>query len=146
MDKNIVIIDAENMIMGRLASIIAKRLLEGEKIFVVNVEKAVVSGNPQSVINESKKLLNLRTLRNPSRGPKIHRSPSMIFKNVVRGMLPKDNKRGLKAIRNLKVFIGFPEKYKNYNVIRFEEIDAKSLSGKYIYLIDIAKQLGWTGG
>lgn len=146
MDKNIVVVDAENMILGRLASIIAKRLLQGEKIFVVNVEKSVVSGNLQSVIEENKKLLNLRTLRNPSRGPKIHRSPSMIFKNAVKGMLPKNNNRGREAIKNLKVFIGFPEKYKNYNVIKFENINAKNLSGKYVYLIDISKQLGWTGG
>jgi large subunit ribosomal protein L13 len=144
--KNVVtLIDAENMILGRLASIVAKRLIEGEKVFVVNVDKVVVSGNPQSVFEEYKKLLNLRTLRNPRLGPKIHRSPTMIFRRVVAGMLPKDNERGRKALRNLKVFMGFPEEYKHYPVIRFKEADARNLSGKYVYLIEISKQLGWSG-
>jgi large subunit ribosomal protein L13 len=141
----ITVIDAKNMILGRLASIVAKRLLEGETIIVVNVDKVVVSGKPQSVFEEYKKLLNLRTLRNPRRGPKIYRSPDMIFRRVVAGMLPKDNERGRKSLRNLKVFMGFPEVYKRYNAIRFKEADAENLSGKYIYLIEISKQLGWSG-
>ncbi|MEM2907188.1 MAG: uL13 family ribosomal protein, partial [Candidatus Odinarchaeota archaeon] len=32
------IIDATNAILGRLSSIIAKRLLEGEKIIIINAE------------------------------------------------------------------------------------------------------------
>jgi large subunit ribosomal protein L13 len=142
----ITLVDAENMILGRLASIISKRLIEGEKVFVVNVDKVVVSGNPQSIFEEYKKLLNLRTLRNPRLGPKIHRSPNMIFRRVVAGMLPKDSERGRKALRNLKVFMGFPEEYKHYPVLRFKEADAGNLSGRYVYLIEISKQLGWSGG
>ncbi|RLI06236.1 50S ribosomal protein L13, partial [Candidatus Bathyarchaeota archaeon] len=38
------VIDASGLILGRMASIVAKRLLEGEQIEIVNAEKAVVSG------------------------------------------------------------------------------------------------------
>ncbi len=37
------IIDANNMILGRLASFAAKKALLGEKIDVINCEKAVIS-------------------------------------------------------------------------------------------------------
>ncbi|MCS7097123.1 MAG: 50S ribosomal protein L13 [Candidatus Methanomethylicia archaeon] len=144
-NENTIVVDAENMILGRLASMVAKYLLEGKTIYVVNIDKAVVSGKPQSIFEEAKKILNLRTLGNPDRGPKRHRAPNMIFREIVWGMLPKHNRRGREALRRLKIFLGFPENYRNYKIVRFKEADVKRLSGKYVYLIEISKQLGWTG-
>ena len=43
------IINAEDAIIGRLASIVAKRLLSGEQIVIVNAEKALISGKPGSI-------------------------------------------------------------------------------------------------
>ncbi len=39
------VVDASGLILGRAASVIAKRLLNGESIVVVNAEKAVVTGS-----------------------------------------------------------------------------------------------------
>ena len=47
--SSVTIIDASNLLLGRLASIIAKRLLSGEEIIVVNAEKAVISGNRENI-------------------------------------------------------------------------------------------------
>ena len=44
-----IIVDATNQILGRLSSIVAKKLLEGYKVIIVNAEKAVVSGEPKRV-------------------------------------------------------------------------------------------------
>ncbi|HML26713.1 MAG TPA: uL13 family ribosomal protein, partial [Methanomethylovorans sp.] len=46
------IIDANGLILGRLASDVAKRLLAGEKIDIVNAEKAVISGSRLDTIAE----------------------------------------------------------------------------------------------
>ena len=46
------IIDASEWIMGRLASSIAKELLNGENVHVINAEKTVISGTKQMVFNE----------------------------------------------------------------------------------------------
>jgi len=35
------VIDAKDLVLGRMASAVAKRLLNGEKIIIVNAEKAV---------------------------------------------------------------------------------------------------------
>ena len=39
------IIDASECIMGRLASSVAKTLLKGEEVHIVNAENAVISGS-----------------------------------------------------------------------------------------------------
>ena len=46
------IIDANGLILGRLASDVAKRLLAGEKIDIVNAKKAVISVSRSDTIAE----------------------------------------------------------------------------------------------
>lgn len=142
---NLLLVDAENMIFGRLASIVAKRLLNGERIVVINVEKAVLSGRKSSVLKDFKSFFEVKTLRNPVRGPKRDRFPDRLFRNAVRGMLPKHNSRGLAALRRLRVYIGCPEEFKGLKATHFREADASRLGGSYIYLGDVAKELGWKG-
>ncbi|MEM5883109.1 MAG: 50S ribosomal protein L13, partial [Candidatus Aenigmatarchaeota archaeon] len=91
------IIDAENQILGRVASKIAKKLLEGEKIIVVNCEKAVISGNPRYTI---KKYLEKIERGDPKHGPFFPKTPDGIFRRTVRGMLCWDRAKGRKAFKN----------------------------------------------
>jgi len=132
------IIDVENQILGRVASEIAKKLLEGEKVFVVNCEKAVISGNPKYTI---KKYLEKIQRGDPKHGPFFPKTPDGIFRATVRGMLPWDRAKGRKAFKNLKVFIGIPEELKNK---KFEKIgkDANKLKCKYITLEELSLALG----
>ena len=47
------VIDANGLILGRLASTVAKRLLSGdEEIHIVNAEKAVISGSRASTLRD----------------------------------------------------------------------------------------------
>lgn len=145
MNGEFIVINGENMIMGRLASVIARKLLEGNRVVVVNVEKIVISGNKRSVVREYKEMLEIGTLRNPMRGPKHFRRPDNIFKDVVRGMLPKNNYRGREALKRLKVYIGFPEEFKRYKPISVPEADAGRLGRKYVLLGEVAREIGWKG-
>ena len=43
-----VVVNAEGLILGRMCSKIAKRLLNGEVIIIVNAEKIVISGKKKS--------------------------------------------------------------------------------------------------
>ncbi|RLE55764.1 MAG: 50S ribosomal protein L13 [Candidatus Methanomethylicota archaeon] len=139
------VIDAENLIMGRLASVVAKRLLAGERIVIVNAEKAVISGKKSSIVKEYKSMLEIKTLRNPKRGPKHFRRPDRILRDVVRGMLPKHNYRGRAALKRLKVYIGFPDEFKKFKVEKIVEADASRLRGKYVFLGEVAREIGWKG-
>ncbi len=141
-----VVIDAEGAILGRLASVVAKLLQEGFRVYVVNADKAVVSGDRLMVIKSYHIWLEIKTLRNPQKSsPKRPRSPEAIIKRAVKGMLPKDNWKGIEALKRLKVFVGIPKELKNKEFIRIPEADKSRLRGDYITVAEIAKSMGWKG-
>ncbi len=141
-----IVIDASNSILGRLASVVAKMLLMGYKVTIINAEKAVVSGEPKKVIESYKLLFRVKTLRNPYKtGIRRPRTPERLIKYAVRGMLPKNSPRGKKALKNLRVYVGVPEEVKGKEVKVIREASADRLKGKYITLGELAKQLGWKG-
>ena len=133
------IYDADNQILGRMSSVIAKQLLEGEKIMVVNCEKAVLSGNAKS-----KKEFYLHRVQrgDPIHGPFFPKQPNNIFRRTVRGMLPWDRTRGRNAYKNLKVFIGVPEEFKDKAFEKISDADAVKLKRKYIRLADVSAAVG----
>ena len=136
------IYDAENKILGRLASIIAKKLLEGEEIIVVNCEKAILAGDPKAKV---KKYLERIWAGDPKKGPFFPRYPNEIFRRTVRGMLPWKKKKGREAFKRLKVFIGLPDEFKNKELINVKEVDASKLDKtkcKYITLEELSLQIG----
>ncbi|MEM3440894.1 MAG: 50S ribosomal protein L13, partial [Candidatus Bathyarchaeia archaeon] len=128
-------------IVGRMASIVAKKLLNGEKVIVVNAEKAVLSGKKKSRVSEAKEFLEVGS---PGRGPLHYRRPDRILRKTVRGMLPFKQPKGKMAYKRLKVFIGVPEDLKGKQMITFEEAQAAKLRGPYFTLGELAKEIGWT--
>ncbi len=134
------IYDATNKILGRLSSIIAKELLKGQTVYVVNAEKAVISGNPKHIIE---KYLERRRIGDPHKGPFFPRYPDAIFRRTVRGMLPWKKAKGRAAYRRLKVFIGVPKELEGKEFINVEEVDAKKIKRtKLITLEELSLQLG----
>ena len=59
------IIDATDLILGRLASFAAKKSLLGETIDIINCENAVVTGNKVLTFDEYKNKIK----RGPCKGP-----------------------------------------------------------------------------
>ncbi len=146
MDNKVLYIDASEQILGRLASIVAKKLLEGYRIHVVNVEKIVISGDKKRVVDGYKLLFEVKTHYNPyKQGIRRPRSPHNIFKRTVRGMLPIDKPRGREAYKRLKAYIGVPPEFRNKEFIRFREADVGRLKNRYVYLGELARELGWKG-
>lgn len=134
-----IIYDAENQILGRLSTRIAKQLLEGEKIIVVNAEKAVISGDPKVTLREYLQKIHRG---DPKHGPFFPKQPDKILRRTVRGMLPWHKPKGRKAYKNLKVFIGIPEKLKDEKFENVESADVKKLKCKYMKLGDLSLALG----
>ncbi len=143
----VIVVDGTNQILGRLASIVAKKLLEGYSVVVLNVEKVVVSGVPKEVVKAYKRtVLGVKSHHAHRLRPKRPRSPIRLFKSAVWGMLPKHNARGRNAYRRLKAYIGVPEEFQGVETVRFPEADASRLSRSYVQLARIARELGWKGG
>ena len=53
------IIDAKNLVLGRLASYSAKKALLGEDVIIVNSEKAVISGGRKEVVGRYKRKIKM---------------------------------------------------------------------------------------
>lgn len=136
------VINAEGLILGRMASAIAKRLLKGEKILVVNAEKAVISGKKKSKFMEAKEFLEVGY---PEKGPFHYKRPDRILRRTVRGMLPYKQPKGKQAYKRLKVFIGIPEELKTREMETIEEAQAKKLTCPYFTVGELAKEIGWSG-
>jgi len=101
-------INAENQILGRLSSIVAKMILQGDQVYVFNAGKAVIVGNPKAVIEEYKAK---RARGDPYHGPFFPREPDRIFKRTVRGMIPHRTPKGSEAFKRLKVFNTIPSEF-----------------------------------
>lgn len=133
-------IDAKGLVLGRMASIVAKRLLNGERIHIVNAEEAVISGRRLSILRESKEFLQVGHFR---RGPLHPRRPDMIVKKAVRGMLPRKKPRGQEALKRLRVHIGVPQELRDREKETMPEVDARNLRGPYIRVSELARNIGW---
>eukprot|EP00914_Ancora_sagittata_P001636 GHVO01004023.1.p1 GENE.GHVO01004023.1~~GHVO01004023.1.p1 ORF type:complete len:217 (+),score=27.97 GHVO01004023.1:44-652(+) len=107
-----ILIDGKGHLLGRLASVCAKQLLNGQPIMVVRCEDLIISG---SLFRNKLKFLDFlrkRSNSNPRKHSHIHyRSPAKIFWRTVRGMLPHKKKRGAMALADLKTFEGIPEQF-----------------------------------
>nr|CAH7750875.1 unnamed protein product [Callosobruchus chinensis] len=106
-----IIIDGRGHLLGRLAAVVAKTLLEGNKIVVVRCEQLNISGNFYRNKLKYLSFLRKRCNVNPARGPFHFRAPSRIFWKTVRGMLPHKTERGKQALRRLKSYEGIPPPY-----------------------------------
>lgn len=137
------IIDAKKLIMGRLASTVAKDLLKGEKIVIVNAEKSIISGSRKSILEKYAHRMARRSIINPQRfGPKFPRRPDGILRRAIRGMIPYKTTRGRDAYKRLKVYVGIPEEYED-KTTTIKGLDLSKLEvSKYIEVGEVSKYLG----
>lgn len=145
MSSTFTIIDATNLITGRLASVVAKKLLNGETVAVVNAEKAVLSGKRLTKLKEMELFFEIVGRGNPKYGPRHPRRPDTMLKRVIRGMLPRDKPRGRSALKNLRVYVGVPPAANGKRFLTIEEASATKLRCSYISLGDVTKEIGWKG-
>ena len=140
-----IVVDATNCIAGRMCSHVSKLLLQGNRVTVVNAEKAMLSGNRYSTIGLYKEHLEINSVTNPIHGPFHPRRPDTILSKMVRGMVPKRKPSGMEAHRRLRVYIGIPEEMKSAKMESFADSKITKPEAYYISVGEIAKQMGWKG-
>jgi large subunit ribosomal protein L13 len=137
------VVNGEGLILGRMCSKVAKRLLNGEQIIVVNAEKIVISGKRKSKVAEAHKFLEVGA---PERGPFHSRRPDRIVCKTVRGMVPWRLPKGKNAYKRLKVFLGVPQELKDRKMETIEQANAAKLTGPHFTLGELAVAIGWNQG
>jgi large subunit ribosomal protein L13 len=141
--KSATIISADGLIVGRMASIVAKRLMSGEEVVIVNAEKAVLSGKEKNKVTKAKEFLEVGS---PRRGPFHYRRPDRIVRRTVRGMLPFKQPKGKQAYKRLKVFIGTPDELKDQKTETLMHARADKLTCPHFTVSEFAREIGWNPG
>jgi len=124
------IVDASNQVLGRLSSEVAKKLLNGEEITIINAEMAIITGNPKDI---EENFMRKKKMGDPHHGPYYPKTPNGILRRSIRGMLPYKKPRGREAFKRLKVYVGNPNNLKGEKITKEKnEIECKYLTLKKI--------------
>ncbi|KXA91899.1 50S ribosomal protein L13 [candidate division MSBL1 archaeon SCGC-AAA259E17] len=136
------IVDATDLVLGRISSQIAKELLEGKEVTVVNADKAVISGRKKSTLSEYDAWTEIRSLVDPNQGPFHPRSPGSLIRKTVRGMLPMKKQRGRSAYDRLEAHSGIPSELEDEEMETFPEANVSQLdTRRFIRVGELSKHL-----
>jgi large subunit ribosomal protein L13 len=134
------IINAKDLILGRLSTHVAKEALLGTKIQIVNCQDAVIVG-VKSVVFSKYKTRQARTT--PIKGPFIPKTADRFVKRSIRGMLPYKKERGREAFKRIKCFKAIPESLRDKELKTFENINIHNTKNiNFVKVQDICTQLG----
>jgi len=123
------VIDGDSLILGRLASMVAKRLLAGEAIDIVKM-----------IIDTEKEFLNVG---GHGKGPIHYRQPHRMVRRTIRGMLPHRKSHGRDAYRRLRVHIGVPRELEAAEKQSIPEVHSSNLNRRFVTVGEIAEAIGW---
>ncbi|MDE1768255.1 MAG: 50S ribosomal protein L13 [Candidatus Micrarchaeota archaeon] len=137
------IIDGQDKVIGRAGSQIAKLLLNGNNVNLVNAEKMVMTGHERDILEKYKQLLELKDKANPEHSPYWPRRPDMFVKRIIRGMLPYKKPSGKAAFKRLKVFIGVPEEFKSAKMHEVKTKKSMDIFENTMSIKQITEKLGY---
>ncbi|PHT82287.1 60S ribosomal protein L13a-4 [Capsicum annuum] len=141
-----IVVDARHHMLGRLSSILAKELLNGQRVVVVRCEEICLSGGLVRQKMKYLRFLRKRMNTKPSHGPIHFRAPSKILWRTIRGMIPHKTKRGAAALARLKVYEGVPPPYdKIKRMVIPDALKVLRLQAghKYCLLGKLSSEVGW---
>ena len=135
-------IDGKGLIFGRVASRIAKAVIEGEEVNLINAEEMVISGNPKEIVAKFHTRRLLQNKGTPEHSPRWSKVPHLLVKRMIRGMLPHKEARGRAAFRRLMVYSGNPKKLEAGERLEGAELKRGS---RFIRVIDLCRMIGYSG-
>lgn len=131
-------IDADNTVYGRISTYIAKKLLEGEGVTIVNASGVVITGSRKFIINRFKERREIGSVR---KGPYYPRTPAAILRRSIKNMIPSKKTTGKEALRRCFVYSGIPaflkdQKFESLDIAKNQKMDG------FVRLREISEILG----
>ena len=134
-----IVVDATNLIVGRMATWVAKKALLGEEINIVNCENAVITGKKKSVLTRYREKYQIG---DALKGPYFPRMADRFIRRIIRGMLPYKQNKGEMAYKRVMCYLGVP---REFNDKKLETIKNADVSGSralsYVTVGDLCKHL-----
>lgn len=135
------IIDATNLILGRVATQAAKHALKGEEVVVVNCEKAVITGDRKQILQN---YITRLAKGQVNQGPYFQRRPDLFVRRTIRGMLPRRKPKGRTAFERVKCHIGMPATVKPQEATTLPEASIEKIKkASHMSVRELCKHLGW---
>jgi large subunit ribosomal protein L13 len=125
------VIDASDVVLGRLASqvavllrgkhkpIFAPHVDTGDFVIVINADKVALSGNKLEQKRAYRHSGYPGGMRSRSYGELMEKHPERVVEKAIRGMLPK-NSLGRQTLRKLKVYAGPNHPHQAQQPVPFE--------------------------
>ncbi len=142
--KTQVVVDGTDLVAGRLASHVAKMLLQGTRVTVINCERIMISGTRSNIVAEYRDFLEIASILNPKHGPFHPRRPDTIIARMIRGMLPRKKPSGKTALSRLRTYIGTPKEAGSLERIELKKARITRAPSTYVTMADLGKTVGWT--
>ena len=139
-----IVVDGTDHIAGRLCSNVAKLLLKGNRVSVVNCDKILLSGNRKSIVEEYKAFLEIASILHPKHGPFHPRRPDTMISRMIRGMLPRKKPSGQAALKRLRAYIGVPKELRSFEKIQFDNSKIRKSSSYYTSMSSLGRTIGWS--
>ena len=134
----VIYIDGKNSIYGRLSTYVAKKLLDGETVTIVNAQDVVITGSRDFI---TKHFMEERDVGSVRMGPYYPRTPNAILRRSIGEMLPKKKTRGKEALARCMVYVGVPAEFRETKFETVPQAMNQKMSG-YMTLGDVSKVLG----
>ena len=114
------IIDGSGMVLGRLASYVAKESLKGEEIAIINCSDVIITGNKEKIKEEF--LEKRLRVGSSQKGPRHSRKTEKIVKRTIRGMLPNYREgRGREAWKRIRCYDKIPKELSEKEIIKLKK-------------------------
>jgi large subunit ribosomal protein L13 len=136
--RAVVVVDATGLVVGRMATFVAKRAILGDEVHIVNAEKAIIVGSSKKAIQEHYKFK--REVGTSRKGPFFPREPHLIVKRTCRGMINYQSSAGRAAYKRIKAHLGVPKELAN---AKASTVDAAKREAKaFVTIAELATWLG----
>ncbi len=124
-----------------MATYVAKQVLEGEEIVIVNAEKVLVTGSKTDIIADYHNRRNRGVTGRNRKGPYYPRMPDRMVRRSIRGMIPYQQPRGKAAYERLMTYIGVPKEFEGMEQITIENAKYRG-SAKKMSMEELSGYLG----
>uniref|UniRef100_A0A7S1AD99 60S ribosomal protein L13a n=1 Tax=Noctiluca scintillans TaxID=2966 RepID=A0A7S1AD99_NOCSC len=144
-----VVVDCKGHLLGRLASVLAKELLNGQNVVCVRTEDVNISGSLYRNKLKYAEFKRKTNNSNPKHGPFHFRAPSKILWRTIRGMIPHKTARGAAALDRLKSYEGCPHPYdvkKKMVIPQALKVLRLRPERRFCRLGELSSEFGWKHG
>jgi large subunit ribosomal protein L13 len=137
-EENKIFIDGTDLILGRVASYVAKLVILGKKVALLNCNKLIITGSKQIVIDSYKDVME--NVKGRHKGPFYPRKAENLVRETIAGMLPKTD-RGRAILKNIEVYRDVPKEYAGHKMVSLEDFKKSANVTKFVTVGELEKQL-----